>query len=454
MKLFILKHKKKLIFIGLSLVLLTSFFFWRTGKDKKEQFLTETVKRGRISSTVSVTGETIAETEIRLDFETGGRIKEISAFVGKEVAEGEIIASIDDSVLGQQVEKARLALEKAIAEAGANDDAIREAERAVKNAKRSLEETQNLEKQKVSAAEQELENAKDYYEKALEYYNKKVEESGADSSEAKYAQLTLISASNSKKTAEENLKTVKRARDLNEQTAQNNLDLAEEKLKTAQSDFSKRSRDALVENARVDYEIALTNLGKTILKAPVNGVITQINYKRGEVLGSLDIAEGKSGSFGKMLSKDLLLQADIPESDIAKIKLGQTAKVTFDALDSGEFFEAKVVEIEPAATIIQGVVYYRTKLKLDSVDPRIKPGMSADVDIQISQKDSVLLVPSVAVKQENGKNWVEILKEDGKTVLVEIKTGIKGDEGLVEVVSGDLKEGDEIVVLKEGADSQ
>lgn len=56
MKLFILKHKKKLIYIGLSLVLLASFFFWRTGKDKKEQFLTETVKRGRISSTVSVTG--------------------------------------------------------------------------------------------------------------------------------------------------------------------------------------------------------------------------------------------------------------------------------------------------------------------------------------------------------------------------------------------------------------
>ncbi len=412
------------------------------------------VKKGNISNTVSVTGETIAETEIRLDFETGGRIKEINAFVGKEVAEGEIVASIDDSVLGQQVEEAHLALEKAIAETGANNDIIREAEQVVKNAKKILEETQNLEKQKVSAAEQELKNAKNYYEKVLEYYNKKVEESGVDSSEAKYAQLTLISANNNIKTAEENLKTIKRTRDLNEQTAQNNLDLAEEKLKTAQSEFSKRSRDTLVEKARVDYEIALTNLGKTILRAPVNGIITQINYKRGEILGSFSMTEGKSSSFGKMLSKDLLLQADVPESDIAKIKLGQTAKVTFDAFDSEEYFQAKVVEIEPAATIIQGVVYYRIKLKLDSVDSRIKPGMSVDIDIQINQKDNVLLIPSVAIKRQNEKNWVEILEKDNKIISVEVETGIKGDEGLIEIISDKLREGDQVVILKEKAKSQ
>lgn len=439
--------KKKIIFwiVGSLLVLASGLGIFFISKKSKTEYLTEDVKKGTISREVSVTGKLVTKEEINLNFETVGRIKEVLAFSGKEVVKGEVLASIEDAILNGEVEKAKLAWEKALADSGTNNDAVREAEQTKKNAENYLSEVEKLDKDKENSAEEAVSAAKKYYDDALAYYNKVVDENGANSSQAKSAKMTLTTAENSKDSAESNLEVVEKTSDLNQVSAKGTLDSAKDKLLSVQSDYARRSRDAVTSSAKIAYDQALTNLEKTALKAPVSGVVTKVNYKRGEVLGTA----GQTNSFGKLIAKDFVLEADVPESDIAKIQLGQNADILFDAFSSDETFEAKVIEIEPASTVVQEVVYYKIKLSLDKFDARLKEGMSFDVNVKIARKEGVLMIPKRALLGDGNK--VRVLAADGVTVKeVIIEKGMEGDDGLIEIVSG-LQAGEKVIVLEKAA---
>jgi len=118
--------------------------------------------------------------------------------------------------------------------------------------------------------------------------------------------------------------------------------------------------------------------------------------------------------------------------------VSQSAKLTFDALPD-DSFEGDVVSIEPSATVVQDVVDFVVKLSLAKNDLRLKDGMSADVDISINKKENVISIPQRAVQDSGGKKTVQIL-ENGKPVDHEVKLGLEGDGGLVEILSG-LNEG-------------
>ena len=422
---------------------LGGFFFLR--KKPAAEYLTEPVQKGTLVREVSVTGTMLSKEEINLNFETTGRIKEIKVYAGKEVVKGEVLATIEDEILNGEAEKARLNWEKAMADAGANVDAVREAEQAVKNAENYLEEVEKLDDDKEASAQQGLDAAEAYYDDTLAYYQQIVDDDGEDSSQAKSAKMSLTTAENNKDSAEKNLAVVKQTSDVNQVSAKGTLDSAKDKLRTVQSNYALQSRDAVVQAARISYDQALANLEKSALKAPVSGLITKVNYKRGEVLGTASL----STVFGKMMAKDFVLEVDVPESDIAKVQLGQTADISFDALNSEEKFSAKVIEIEPASTVVQEVVYYKVKLSLDSFDNRLKEGMSFDADIKIFRKENVLMIPKRALI--DGGDSVRVLQGDGVTVEEKkIKKGLEGDDGLIEVVSG-LEEGEKVVVLEKSA---
>lgn len=448
------KNKKRAIWVVAILIVVIGGWFLFFRKADEVEYKTEKVEKRDVFQTVSVTGDLKADEEILLNFEVSGRIKDISTKIGNKVAKGDNLAMIDDAVLGQELKKAKAVLEKAIADAGSSDDVIREAEEDLDNAEDYLEEVEKLENQKVDAADQAYDDAEDYYDDAKDYYDQVVADDGVDSATAKNAKMTMTSARNSRNTALETRDTARRTRDVNVTAAENTVEAEEEDLKTAESKFAKVSDDASVESARASYNIALVNLDKAALKAPVNGMITEINYEKGEVIGS-GFSTASSGSFGKILSYDYLLEADVPESDVTKVKLSQKASVTFDAFDDSEVFEVEVVEIDPAATVVQDVVYYRVKLKVNDHDKRLKPGMSADVDIHTAERKNVLVVPQRAVSEsEDGKvKTVEVLLEENKIQKREVKTGLKGDDGEIEIVSG-LNEGEEVVTLKKNGDGK
>ena len=407
--------------------------FYVKSRAPKTTYTTADVTKGDLAQTVSVTGDLVANEEITLNFELGGRVGKVFVKPSDRVAVGDKIATLVDSTLQKQVEQAKALLNKAIANAGINDDVLREAEVSKENAENVLDDTKDLNKQNIAAAEQAVDDAQKYYDDAKSLY---------DDSPTKANKLTLTTAEGHLNSAKEALKTAREQSSLAETGAENNLDSAKARVKTAESDFARESRDAEVSQARAAYDIALLNLDMATLVTPVNGIITEVNNKVGEILGTGVIKE----SFSRVMSLDVIIESKVPESDIVKTKLGQHAKVTFDALTEDDVFDGEIIEIDPASTTIQDVVYYEIKLKLNNIDSRIKPGMSANVDIATAEKEDVLMIPMRAVKTEGKKKYVDVLQADNTTKKAYVETGLEGDEGMVEIKSG-LKEGEKVVTF-------
>ncbi|MBT3356601.1 efflux RND transporter periplasmic adaptor subunit [bacterium] len=434
-------RKKIIITVTTVIIIGIGYKIFFAGKKDLITYETEVATMGSVEQTVSVTADLESKQEVMLNFETVGRIKSINTYVGKKIAVGETIATIDDIAFEQDLRRADAALAQALANSGASNDLIREAEQKKENAKDILEETEDLEDQRVDAAERAYEDAKSNYEDAQEYYAQVLSDNGAGDSLTKSAKLTLNSANIAKHSAEEGVESAKKARDLSIVSAESSVKSAKEGIETAESNYTKRSKDAAVESARATRQTALANLQKATLVSPINGTVAQMNYKKGEVLGT-----SMNSVFGKILSSDFTLEADIPESDIVKVKLEQNATVTFDAFEESEKFEAKVIEIEPAATVIQDVVYYKVKLRLSDVDIRLREGMSGDVDIHTAEKGNVLVIPRRALRTEDDKQYVDILIGDNEVKTVEVEAGLRGDDGEIEIVSG-ISSGDKVIVF-------
>lgn len=214
-------------------------------------------------------------------------------------------------------------------------------------------------------------------------------------------------------------------------------------MKDKRKTYSKDQRDAqraLVEKAEASASAIAEQLKDAVMVSPIDGVVIKKNVDSGETVFA------ESTVLTVASENNLEIEANVPESDIVKIKKGQRAEVTFDSLSPEEKFEAEVIEIEPASTVIQDVVYYEIKLRLSQSDPRLKAGMSCDIDIRTAEKGNVLMIPLRAVRTEDGEKLVEVLKPDNTTEKVRIETGLVGDEGMVEVTSG-ITEGEKVVTF-------
>ena len=423
-------QRKTIIWTILALAFLGGIVFFLILRKPKVEDLTEEAKRGDLKETVSVTGTLKANDTISLDFETTGRVKSVDVRVGQKVARGDVIGMIDDANLQNSVEQAKANLEKARADAGVSGDSISIAQVAKENAEDFLDDTKRLNKANVEAAEQAVNDAEDKLDDAENYYSAVKSESGSDSSTTKSAKLTLDTAQASLNAAQKALDVADQQADLSKTSAENSLNSAEANLDAAKSIFVRAGTDAVVAGFEAAYQTALNNADKAVLRAPANGIIKEVNYKIGEVIGAT-----VTDNFAKMISYDFIMEAKVPESDIAKMKIGQKATLTFDAFEADEQFSATVVSIDPSATVVQDVVDYIVKFSMDKDDSRFKDGMSADLDILVAEKNDVLMIPERSIKETNGKKQVQIL-ENGKPADREVKTGMKGDGGMVEVISG------------------
>lgn len=240
-------------------------------------------------------------------------------------------------------------------------------------------------------------------------------------------------------------------------TATTNLLTAEEKLKTAESNLLvaenelalKRSgatqeqilaQKAEIEKAKANVENFQAQLAKTVLYSPINGIITKQKAKIGEVVAPnvaivSIISESKFG-----------VEANVPEADIAKVSIASSAKITLDAYGDETIFEARVVAIDPAETIIEGITTYKVTIQFTKDDSRIKSGMTANIDIQGKSQENVIVVPQQAVIVKNGDKIVKVLK--GADIQeVKVETGLRGSDGNMAILNG-LSEGEEVILFE------
>jgi multidrug efflux pump subunit AcrA (membrane-fusion protein) len=142
------------------------------------------------------------------------------------------------------------------------------------------------------------------------------------------------------------------------------------------------------------------------------------------------------------------IELNVVETDIARVKVGQTARVTLDAL-SGVELAAHVAGVSPVGAATQGVVNYSVTIVLDETNPALRPGMTAAAAIVVDRRENVLLAPNRAIKS-SGKNpdgslrkFVTLLR-DNQTITTTVSLGLTGDT-YSEIVSG-LQTGDTIIV--------
>jgi HlyD family secretion protein len=218
------------------------------------------------------------------------------------------------------------------------------------------------------------------------------------------------------------------------ETAKASLDL--KKAPPRQVDIA--SLEAQVVQAEASLSLARKNLEKTILRAPTDGVIVNINGEIGENISVSD-------KISVIISPQLIIEADISEADIDKIELSQLTSITFDAFGEEEIFNGKIFFIDPTETKIQDVIYYRVKVSLeDRHGKSIRSGMTANLDILTAPKDNILFVSQRSVIERGGVKIVRIL-DDGEVKEIRVVTGIRGDGGVIEIVSG-LQIGQQVVI--------
>jgi HlyD family secretion protein len=129
--------------------------------------------------------------------------------------------------------------------------------------------------------------------------------------------------------------------------------------------------------------------------------------------------------------------------DINRVKVGQPAMLTFDAI-SGKEYNGKVTDVSSFGAPSNGVVNFSVTVELTDADAQVRPGMTAAVNMTVEQLTNVLLVPNRAVRLQNGKQVVYIL-ENGQPKAVEITLGASADTN-TQILSGQVKAGDLVVL--------
>ena len=189
------------------------------------------------------------------------------------------------------------------------------------------------------------------------------------------------------------------------------------------------------------------------VRAPFDGIIASVEGKKGQNVNS-------GTTIATLITKQKIAEISLNEVDAAKIKIGQKATLSFDAIE-GLTITGEVIEVDLIGTVSQGVVSYIVKIGFDTGDDKVRSGMTVSANIITDIKQDNLTVLSSAVKTQGNVSYLEIVDgeipptQTGQTVGVLLLTlptqapvvlGLSSDES-VEIISG-LTEGDKYVVRK------
>jgi len=217
--------------------------------------------------------------------------------------------------------------------------------------------------------------------------------------------------------------------------------LAEATLVDAQRKYERlkdgpSAEDIAAAQAAVDSAQAI--LDRARLRAPFDGVITEVYIKTGDLVSAGDAA------FRIDDLSSIYVDLQISEYDLASLEVGQAATLEFDAIPDREY-TGDVAEIGMVGTVSQGVVNYPVTVRLTDADEDILTGMTAAVTIIVDQVENVLVVPNRAIRTTGGQQTVTVLFE-GQQITIPVTVGLTGDS-VSEVISDQLREGDTLVLV-------
>lgn len=268
--------------------------------------------------------------------------------------------------------------------------------------------------------------------------------------------------------------TYRRAMNLGQQGIQTQelIDQARLGLDNARAGLA--SAEQGVMQAEASMRQAMEDLSRTTILSPIDGKVVQLNAHEGEV-----VVTGTMNNPGSVIAviadlSQILVEAEVGETEVVSIRPGQPAKVKVDAIPDKEY-AGRVAEIGSSAAVRTGagagIRYFKVKVAIENPDDRLRPGMTSQVSIVTQSAPNSIVVPIQSVvervpgaktDEENEddatpkKKYVFVVK-DGKAEMTEVTTGIS-DATHISVATG-LKKGDSIVTgpfrtirkLKDGA---
>lgn len=377
--------------------------------------VTATVRLATFQVTVTGPGSLAPARTVALAPSVGGNILDIAS-VGDRVASGQAVAHLDPTQFQRAFDNADLSLQQARASLAsleasqAKQDAtlasqiaagrasLQAAQRTYDSQKAATDLTERLQAM-GSASALDVQNAKDALSGALDALNG-----------ARTTLSTLLTTQQLQATADQH-------------------DLASGRL--------------AVQQAELALATAKQNLEDTTLQAPFEGVVSAVNAAVGE----------PASAGGPLLTvvddSRVDLAAQIDESDVAQVSVGQSARVTFDAV-SDRAFVGTVTSIAPTATLVSNIPIYYVTVEIANAGRVLRGGMTGQASIVTREIPNTFKVPTKAVRTGGGQSLVLVRQPDGSYGSVEVT--VVGASGLDRVLAGDVPDG-AVVLVSEGSAS-
>ncbi len=382
--------KKYVVVLVVVIVAVAAGIYFSSSKKPEITYRTAKVERGPLVSSVSSTGTLAAVITVQVGTQVSGTIQKLFVDFNSKVKKGQAIAEIDPALFTAQVEQTRGNYLSA-------QGNLEKAKADLLDARRSLERNRQLLKGGI--------------------------------------------------------------------ISQSDFDTAENRCNQAAA--AVMGAEGTVTQSKGGYDQARTNLNYATIRSPVDGIVVSRN---------VDVGQTVAASFQTptlfTIAQDLTkmeIQTSVDESDISRIRVGQPVTFTVDAYPETRF-TGSVRQIRDSPVVTQNVVTYVVVVNVDNREMRLKPGMTANVSIETARKENVLLIPAAALRfkpkspteskdksaqatpsggkkpaRKGGGEQVYTLTPGKTPRPVPVRSGISND-GSVELLQGDLKENDEVIV--------
>lgn len=418
----------------------------------QSNFETVEITRGSLVALVGATGTVRANQTAVLAWQTSGQIGSVEVEAGDEVTAGKTLAELQRSSLSQAIilaEADLITARRALETLKTSGAARAQAQLALAQAQDALETAENRRASKdyrrasdltLEEAQTNLALAKEEVDRTESIYDM-VDNLEVNNPQRLAAYSAYLEARRNLQRAESNLAYLQGQPDQIEVAqADANLALAEATLEDALREWERLKDGPDPEDIRA-AEARIAAIEATLqlvdLEAPFAGTVTEVNAKIGD-----QVAPGAVAFRIDDLSR-LLVDVQVPEVDINRVKIGQAARLTFDAILDVEY-NGEVVSVGRVGTAVAGVVNFLVTIELSDPDEAVLPGMTAGVNIVVDQLDDVLLVPNRAVRLREGQRVVYIM-ENGEPSPVNIVIGAVSDLQS-EIISGDISAGDLVIL--------
>lgn len=417
-------------------------------RQQEETYRSAVIERGNLRETVSATAPLEARQRLDLTFLQSGRVEAVLVEPGQRVQAGDLLMTLDSSRAQLDLVDAQLALDlQRIAleqlRSGPSQNEIAAAAAAVQRAQAQLDQiSQPVGAEAIRIAQANLQLAES--QRAIAYqdwsnqidlygsgYQVDIAQKRAESAElaVEIAKLELANAQEGASAGQINAA----------RAAVHQAQAALSRLLEGSNEIDLQLAELQIAQAELALESARASLDDTRIIAPFSGIVSAVNYKVGE--------QAVAGLPAVTLLDDSSFYADvlIDEVDIVRVQEGQLAFIELDAYPEAEV-SGHVERISPVAVNIGGVNSFEVRVSIASSSVPLRDGMTASVEIVVSDLTDVLLAPNWAIRfdRTTGKAYVNVLREDGTVEEVEIEIGARGAT-MSEVRAG-LREGDVVVV--------